>query len=94
MGWKLRLFVSYQVRELEKFVSYCERLARLEVPGVGFIRSHGLGCPTLLSFSVSVFVPRAFPFFACGASLRDSRCRAGFRLTLFIEGILLPWGNH
>ena len=91
LGWKIGPFVACRVTGLEGFLSHYERL---EVPGVGFIRSHGLGCPTLLSSSVSVFVPRAFPFFACGASLRNSRCRAGFKLTIFIVEVLIPWGNH
>jgi len=91
LGWKIGPFVACRVRELEEFLSHYELLGG---PGVGFIRSRDLGCPTMLSSSVPISVPRAFPFFACGASRRNSRCRAGFRLTIFIEEVLIPWGNH
>ena len=87
---RLGPFVSHRVRKLEEFLSHSKLLGG---PGFGFIRSHSLGCPTLLSFAVPICVPRVFPFFACEASLRYSRCQAGFRKTLFIKEILLPWGD-
>ena len=91
LGRKLGPFVSYRVRKLEEFFSHSKLLGG---PGFGFIRSHGLGCPTLLSLSVPVCVPRVFPFIACRALLRCSGCRAGFKSTLFVREILLPWGDH